>query len=584
MVGSTFSASATIFGYTVGSLSPCNNPSSIRSSGAFYALLFFVLAIVEFIANFASWSGFGLVSEKVLYNVRVLSFRSLLEQDLAWHQNFDRTPSRLLTHITKDGDALGGLTGSIIGTILSIFVNMVAAIVLTHILAWKIALVCLAVMPIMLLTGSMQMIVLGRFEALHREAFAKSVSITVEAVDQIKTVAALGLEEEILNSYHRSLREPTRTVVRKSLEANIWLAMTYGLPTFVYALAYWWGSKLIIKGEYTQVQFFIVMIALLVSAQLWGQMFTLAPDVSRMRNAAGRIFNLLDLGSTKKLSRTLHVDAQEDRDPEKDVFENTEKPRPTDPIGVQVSFEGVHFSYPARPEAEVLHGIFLSIQAGQFAALVGSSGAGKSTIISLLERMYVPSSGKIRIDGSNICKRQTTSFRNQIALVPQDSVLFEGTVRFNISLGAVPGQEASNEEIENACRLANIHDTIMALKDGYETNIGPNGNQLSGGQKQRLAIARALLRKPRLLLLDEYTSSLDAGSEAALQEALEAVAIGRGMTVIAIAHRLSTIRKADVIFVMDHGEVVDRGTHAELVGRCQSYRAAAVHQGLEGWG
>lgn len=580
IVGSTYSASALIFGNTVGALSPCEEPSSIRSAGQFFGLMFFVLALIEFFANIASWSGFGWVAERVLLKVRILMFRSLMEQDLQWHQGEGRNPSMLLNFITKDGASLGGLTGSIIGTIMSILVNLVVAIILTHIIAWKIALVCLAGVPIILTFGYMQLVVLARFEARHQEAFAKSVSITVEAVEQIKTVAVHGLEDESVRTYRRSLRGPIRETTRRSAYANMWLALSYGFPTFIYALAYWWGTNRIIAGDYDQVQFFIVLLALLMSAQLWGQMFALAPDVSRAKDAVGRILNLLDIGSTKKLSGRLEPINIDDTAPgdvektadvsEKAVVLNT---------GVGVNFDQVEFSYPARPDVQVLHGLSLNIKPGQFCALVGPSGAGKSTIIALLERMYRPSSGTIEVDNFDIAARQGTSFRNDIALVPQDSVLFEGTIRFNVSLGARPGHTATDADIEAACKLANIHDTITSLPNGYDTDVGPGGSQLSGGQKQRVAIARALLRKPRLLLLDESTSALDAESERLLQEGLERAA--RGITVIAIAHRLHTIRKADVIFLIEDGRCVDRGTHEELIERSDSYRVNALHQAVD---
>jgi ABC-type multidrug transport system fused ATPase/permease subunit len=226
-----------------------------------------------------------------------------------------------------------------------------------------------------------------------------------------------------------------------------------------------------------------------------------------------------------------------------------------------------------------LHGFDLSIAPGQFAALVGPSGAGKSTIISLIERLYSPSSGTIEINGADIAHRDL-SFRNEIAYVPQHSVLFDGTIRFNLELGARPDQNLTQADIEEACKLANIHDVIVGLPDGYNTACGPNGDRLSGGQKQRLAIARALIRKPRLLLLDESTSALDAESERLLQDGLEKAA--RGITVIAIAHRLYTIRKADVIFLVEEGRCVERGTHAELIERSESYRVNALNQAVDG--
>ncbi|RYP02155.1 hypothetical protein DL764_005950 [Monosporascus ibericus] len=573
IVGGTYPAAAVVFGNTIGALSPCNSEGAIRAAGSFFGVLWFGLGIIELFANSTSWSAFGYVAEKVLYIIRVLSFRSLFEQDLEWHQSEGRTPSTLLSFITTDTASVGALTGSIIATIFTIIVNFAAAVILAHIVAWKIAIVCLATIPLMLGSGFIQLHILARFAEKHDKAFTKSIGITVEAVSSIKTVAALSLEQEVLGTYRRSLAAPRKEMARYSMFANFWLALAFSMANMLYALLYWWGSKQIIAGTYTQEQFFIALIALLVSAQLWGQFFTLAPEVTKAGRAVGRIFDLINLGSSKTLK---HKSTPSD-DPEATI---ESAPLSTGEGAIGVKFKQVKFSYPARPNLEVLKGLDLDIRPGQFCALVGPSGAGKSTIISLLERMYRPESGTIEVNGTDIAAKKEPVFRDDIGLVPQDSVLFEGSIRFNVALGARPGVEPSNADIEEACRLANIHETIIALPDGYETQCGPNGSQLSGGQKQRLAIARALVRKPRLLLLDESTSALDAESERLLQGGLEKAA--KGITVVAIAHRLHTIRRADVIFLIEDGRCVDRGSHEELLGRSESYKINVLHQTLDG--
>ncbi|KAJ5542305.1 ABC transporter integral membrane type 1 [Penicillium sp. DV-2018c] len=570
MVGGAFSGEAVIFGNTVGSLNPCHSAASISNRGNFYGLMFFVLALIEFFANVVSWGGFGLVSEKIVYKVRVLSFRSLFEQDLQWHQSKGRSPSQLLSYITRDGNALAGLSGSVIGTLFSITINLVAAIILTHIIAWRVALVCLALVPLLLGAGLMELSVLGKFEDRHENAYTKSVDIGVEAVTSIKTIASLSLEENTLQTYRRSLKGPRKETFIVTVQASFWQAMTYFLGNMVNALAYWWGSKQIINGNYTQTQFLIVVFSLLVSALLWSQMFALAPELSAARSAMARILGLIEIGKDK-MGGTLHPPTG------KDIEAIEEKPSYT--AGNQASsvqLRNVHFCYPARPDMKVLKGLDIDIRPGQFCALVGPSGAGKSTIISLVERLYTPESGSVIIDGVDVTKTSDVTFRDWISLVPQDSVLFEGSIEFNVGLGARPGHDVTLEDIQEACKLANIHDVITALPNGYQTLCGPSGNQFSGGQKQRLSIARALVRKPKLLILDESTSALDAESEKLLQDGLEKAA--RGITVIAIAHRLHTIRKADVIFLIDGGVCTDAGSHEELLERSDSYRANVMHQ------
>ena len=247
-------------------------------------------------------------------------------------------------------------------------------------------------------------------------------------------------------------------------------------------------------------------------------------------------------------------------------------------VGSSLVMRGVHFNYPGKPETIILHGLNMIIPSGHFCAIVGPCGAGKSTVISLLEKFYLPTSGTIKVDGRDIANIDSVSYRANISLVPQDNTLFDDTVRFNIALGAHPDHEPTDAEIEEAARSANIHDLISSLPKDYNTRCGANGDQFSGGQRQRICLARALVRKPRLLLLDEPTSALDAESETIFQETLESI---RGkMTIVAVAHRLHTIQKADKIFMVDKKRCVDEGTHEELISRNILYRGYAVHQAL----
>lgn len=578
IVGLTFSSAGLIFGYTIDNISPCNPVEDIRWAGRFFGGMWFLVACVELLANTTSWTGFGMVAEKLLYKIRVLCFRSLYEQDLDWHQSEGRTPTALLSVITTDAAAVGGFSGSIMGTIFSIVVNFLVAIILSHILAWKIAIVCLVIVPILLGCGIMQLRSLSKFERRHAGAFSGAVGIANEAVNSFKTISSLSIEEEVMSSYRRALKAPRKEITLASMYANLWLSLANSTGNLIYAFAYWWGSTRITAGEASQREFFIILICMLVSAQLWGQMFSLAPEVSRARAAASRILSLINLGSSnddaKKGKLKLAIE-----NTEKDVEARAEAPtKGSGGKGATIVFKDVKFSYPARPHIQILSGMSFTISAGQFVGLVGPSGAGKSTVMSLVQRMYRPSSGTVEINGVDICAREGTEFRHDIAVVPQDCALFDGTIRFNVSLGSTPDHNPTDEEIHEACKLANIHDVIMELPNGYDTECGPNGSRLSGGQRQRLAIARALVRKPKLLLLDESTSALDAESERALQEGLERVA--RGITVIAITHRLHTVRKADVIFMIEGGKVVEKGRHEELVERSETYRTNALQQML----
>ena len=243
-----------------------------------------------------------------------------------------------------------------------------------------------------------------------------------------------------------------------------------------------------------------------------------------------------------------------------------------------VEFRDVHFRYPTRPEQPVLRGLNLMIRPGQYVALVGASGCGKSTTIGLLERFYDPLAGGVYIDGKEISTLNVNDYRSHIALVSQEPTLYQGTIKENILLGT-SREDVSDETIEFACREANIHDFILSLPDGFNTVVGSKGALLSGGQKQRVAIARALIRDPKVLLLDEATSALDSESEHVVQAALDKAAKGR--TTIAVAHRLSTIQKADVIYVFDQGRIVESGTHSELMKKNGRYAELVNLQSLE---
>lgn len=569
-VGGAFSGEAVIFGHTIGALSPCRSPASIRASGNLFGLLFFLFAVLVLSANVISGSSFGKVAEKMVLKVRILAFRALFHQDLEWHCSNGRSPAILLSYLSTDAAALAGLSGTTVGTIVSIMVNLMAGILMTHIIAWKIAIVLLATLPILLGSGIMRLRVLAQLQDRHQLAYATSVGITIEAVNSIKTVASLGLEHELLAVYTRSLVSPYKASFKEIAYADFWLATAYSVSNLIYALAYWWGTKQVVAGLYSQTQFFIVLPALLFSAQSCGQMFALAPDFSKARVASAKLLDLIDIGPAKLTHRGDIVTDME----KGDDLEAGSKVRsiPLNQRGIRVDFRNVHFSYPARPHLTALKAIDLEILPGQFCALVGPSGAGKSTILSLLEMFYTPKYGRIEFD------RSSAFDRDRVALVPQDSHLFDESVRFNVGIGARAGHEATNDEIETACKLANIHETIAILPEGYNTRCGPNGDRFSGGQKQRLSIARALVRQPSLLLLDEPTSALDAESEVHFQDTL--AKISSRMTIVAIAHRLHTIMKASVIFLIEGGRCVDRGTHEELFQRNASYRANALHQCL----
>jgi ATP-binding cassette subfamily B (MDR/TAP) protein 1 len=291
------------------------------------------------------------------------------------------------------------------------------------------------------------------------------------------------------------------------------------------------------------------------------------PGITKGKNGANAIFWLQQLQPVVR-------ETPENKDNE---------PKPGD----SVTLNQARFAYPLRPDAPVLKGIDLEAAKGQFIALVGASGCGKSTIVSMLERFYDPTNGQVSIGNQDLTTLNPRKYRSQVGLVQQEPTLFQGTIRENIALGVdnlstiINTQDVSDADIEAALRAANAWDFVSSLPEGINTAAGPNGTQLSGGQRQRIAIARALIRNPRILLLDEATSALDTESEKIVQNALSEAAKEGDRITIAVAHRLSTIKDADCICVFYGGRIVEMGTHAELLsGRGEMYKKMCEAQSL----
>ncbi|KAF4339837.1 multidrug resistance 1 2 [Fusarium beomiforme] len=586
IIGGSYIAEAVIFGHTINSLSPCGGADKIRHGGHLYGLLFFVMAVIEFSANVIGGCAFGWAAEKILSRVRILSLKSLLSQTIAWHSMDDRTPGTLIGFIISDASALSNITGSTVGLILAAAINLVAGLVVSFSLAWKIAIVLAPCIPVLLASGLMKLRTQAKFAERHQKAFAQATSLTVEAVDNIRIVSAFSLETQSNIRYEHALRAPYSETLRSIAYGNVFLALAFSISNLVYALAYWWGTKQVVAGLYSQTQFFIILPALLFSTQSCSQMLALAPDISKAGLAASNIAQLL---TTRSADDELNPQGSDQKSSDyklllSEKIHDTEAAAESSiPVssgqGIDIELRDIHFEYPSRPGHPVLNGVNLKIKAGQFCALVGPSGSGKSTIFAMLERFYRPDRGGVIMDGTDITRQVRTKFRDLIALVPQDNVLFEGSVAFNLSLGARPGHQPSQEELEEACCAAGIHDVIMGLPQGYQTPCNHDGKQFSGGQRQRLSIARALLRRPRLLLLDESTSALDGESEKRIQDGLMTL---RGRTtIIAIAHRLNTIQHADCIYLVEGGQCVEQGTHQELIERSETYRSSVLQQSIQ---
>lgn len=523
-----------------------------------YALAFFCIAIVEFFAYFGSTFLFGCCSEMMVRRVRLLTFRSILRQDVAFFDRDENSTGALTSSLATQCTDLAGLHGTTLGTILSIFTNLTSCAILALVLDWRLALVTLSVMPILVIAGYLRFKLLAVFQQRIRTAYSSSANFACEATSVIRTVASLTREQDIYKTYQESLLGPQRAAYVSTLKTTVFFAASQSVNFLINALAFWYGSTLIVSGKIGIYAFFVCFIAITFGGQSAGQFFSFAPDITKAKGSAQEVISLYE------------------REPEIDVWS-----KEGSPDGVQegfIEFEDVHFRYPTRPDVPVLRGLNLRVEPGQYVALVGASGCGKSTTIGLIERFYNPLSGKVKADGKELSTFNLEQYRKSMSLVSQEPTLYQGSIRFNILLGA-SREDVSQEELEKVCHDANILEFIESLPSGFETMCGNRGTSLSGGQKQRIAIARALIRNPKILLLDEATSALDSESEKVVQTALDKAAKGR--TTIAIAHRLSTIQKADIIYVFDQGRIVEQGTHHKLVNAGGIYAELVLQQSLE---
>jgi ATP-binding cassette subfamily B (MDR/TAP) protein 1 len=372
--------------------------------------------------------------------------------------------------------------------------------------------------------------------------------------------------------------------VKPLLNVMFWFALTQSSEYCFMALGFWYGSRLVSFGEITLFQFFVSFMSVFFCAQATAQMFGFSTSESK-----------LDSDNGKKLTR--HVGITKGKNGANAIFwlrklqpvvQETPDNKDNAPKAANpVELHQARFAYPLRPDAPILKGIDLQVLKGKFVALVGASGCGKSTIVAMLERFYDPTNGSVSVAGENLTTLNPRKYRSQVGLVQQEPTLFQGTIRENIALGVHDPEatesmlKVSDDKIETALRAANAWDFVSSLPEGIDTAAGPNGTQLSGGQRQRIAIARALIRNPRILLLDEATSALDTESEKIVQNALSDAAKEDDRITIAVAHRLSTIKDADLICVFYDGRIVEQGTHRELLeGSGELYRKMCEAQSL----
>ncbi|KAG5315957.1 MDR49 protein, partial [Acromyrmex insinuator] len=542
-VGASFPAFAILFGDIYGIL---NFPDAeeVMKETIFLSILFIVVGLITGVGTFLQMHMFGLAGVRMTTRIRKMTFSAMLKQDMGWYDEDKNSVGALCARLSSDAAAVQGATGTRIGSMLQAFSTLVIGISISMYYSWKMTLVAVVSIPLVLAAVFFEARVMGGQGMQEKKKMESATRVAVEAITNIRTVASLNKEEVFLKRYCVELDHVARAMrIRNRLRGLVY-SCGQTMPMFSYAISLYYGGYLVAREGLSYEKVIKISEALIFGSWMLGQALAFAPNFNTAKISAGKIFKLLD-----RVPEITSPPGSEGKDLDWKAD------------GL-IQYSKINFNYPTRPEMPVLKGLDLIVKPGQMVALVGQSGCGKSTCIQLLQRLYDPISGILTLDRRDIASVSLATLRSQLGVVGQEPVLFDRTIAENIAYGD-NNRQASMDEIIEAAKMSNIHSFVASLPLGYDTRLGSKGTQLSGGQKQRIAIARALLRNPRILLLDEATSALDTQSEQVVQAALDKAMQGR--TCITIAHRLATIRNADVICVLDRGTVAEMGTHDDLM-------------------
>jgi len=532
------SATALAFPKLMGMLVDCVTNKNLNRANEIAVALMVILAL-QAIFSFFRISLFVNFTENSLSNIRFALYENLVKLPMSFYSQ--KRVGELNSRISADISQLQDTFTTTIAEFLRQFILIIGGFVILGSISPKLTLMMLAIVPVVAVAA----VVFGRFIRKYgkktQDKVAESQVIVEETLQGISNVKAFANEWYEIQRYKNKIKEIVKIAIKggqyRGYFASFIILCLFGCVVAVV----WYGITLTIKGEVEGVGDLIsfVLYTTFIGAS-FGGIAEMYAQIQKAVGATERVFELLE-------------ETPED-------IKATQKSSSIEKLRGVVSFNNVAFSYPSRKEVQVLKNVNFKAEFGQKIAIVGPSGAGKSTISSLLLRFYDITSGEILVDGKSIYDYDLENLRGNMSIVPQDVILFGGTIRENIAYGK---PDATNEEIMLAAKQANALNFVEGFPEKFETLVGERGVKLSGGQRQRIAIARALLKNPSILILDEATSSLDSESEKLVQEALEVLMEGR--TSIIIAHRLSTIRNADKILVLDNGIITEEGTHQELI-------------------
>uniref|UniRef100_H2ZPB5 Bile salt export pump n=1 Tax=Ciona savignyi TaxID=51511 RepID=H2ZPB5_CIOSA len=502
-------------------------------------VLYFVYvacAVVVFASiQVGTWS---LAATRQSKHIRTEYFRSVLRQDMAFHdvKSSGELNARLSNDVSKIKDGMAQKVSMVIQ-----YGSMsLTGIIVGFCYTWKLALVTLAVAPLLGIASGLMFTVTATYTKKELAAYATAGTIAEEAISAIRTVVAFGCQDREVDRYTHNLGDAKVVGIKGGLFTGFSMGLLYLSMFGMYGLSFWYGTTLVLNGEIAVGNMITSFLNILIAAFALGMGGSYLEALSAAKAAGYNIFDIID------------------RKPVIDPFsKDGDSPNPD---SGSIQLKNVRFTYPSRPEVEILKGVSLTVEHGKTVAFVGQSGCGKSTIIQLIQRFYDVQEGSLEVGAKDVSTLNVRKLREMIGVVAQEPILFATSIAENIRWGR---EGVTNEEIEEAARQANAYNFIMNLPEKFQTLVGERGGQMSGGQKQRIAIARAIVRNPKVLLLDEATSALDTKSESVVQQALEKASAGR--TTVVVAHRLSTIRSADKIFALHEGQIMEEGSHEELL-------------------
>ncbi|KAF7960170.1 hypothetical protein EAE96_001768 [Botrytis aclada] len=562
IAGGVYPAQAILFGHSVSRLGKFD--SNIQKTENFWSLMWFVVAIGVIIAFFLMGTISSIMGTTTKFYYQTEYFKSIIRQDPFFFDKEQNSKGALVASLSLHTNHIQILF-TVLGSLLVALVNLTSCSILALVVSWRLALVGLfGSVPVILLAGYLRVRSISAKSKTLSGPLLSSAQYASEVIGAVRTVAALTMEDEVCLQLDKRMRESLPVFYKNIFTTMPLFAFSESGAFLGMALIFWYGGNLLANGKLETVELWIVFLAILSGGEGAAEFFSSSSSISQAGHSINKI---LDLRSRAASTSDRITSQQKDW--------NDEKGRNAP---VSIEFRGVTFSYPNSSQHLILKEIDFSIEPGQNLAIVGPSGSGKSTIIALLEKFYATNNGSILINSSSLNEIDTEYHRSQTGLVSQNTTLFEGTLRDNILLG-VHDFSSIDERLENAAKDANIHEFIISLPEGYNTKCGEKGFGFSGGQRQRIALARALVRQPRILLLDEATSALDSLSEKEVLDALSR--ISGQTTTITVAHRLATIRNADCILVLVKGKIVERGTHLELMELRGTYWAMNQAQALD---